>query len=455
MPDNGTQTRPRIAIVSQGLGRITPPRAHGSIATWSYETSRHLARRCSVLLIEFGEQSFGTRTLEYEGCDYVYLPNAVNELLNRIHRKLSRIVRLFRSAARNVQRPAYASAFHNLAYIVQAAWQARRWRSDVVHVHNFSQFVPVVRFFNRNARIVLHMNCEWLSQHDPKMIARRVAKADAIACCSGHVRRRFLEAFPAFADRTHVLHNGSNVERFLPSDNVAAKGPAQRLRVLFVGRISPEKGVHVLVEAFAKIAPSFPRASLELVGGAGSLPAEFLVGLSHDPWVRGLERFYRTDYYEEVRKRIPENLRDRFVFHGNLSHDQLAEHTRRATVFVSPSFSDAFPLTVIEAMASGLPVVASAVGGIAEQVVDGETGLLVPPDDVEALADALSRVLADGELRERMGSAGRARALRLFSWQAISEQAGRIYCGEQGTAASGSNARTGSPLPDGGARAER
>jgi len=422
--------RQRVVIISQGMGKIEPPRAYGSISTWTYETARHLARRYSVLLIEFGNQLFGTRTLNHESIVYVYLPAAVNRIFNRVHRIISRIARPFRSAARRALRPDYASACHSFAYIILAAYQARRWQSDIVHIHNFSQFVPVVRALTPKARIVLHMNCEWLSQHDPAMIARRVEKADAVVCCSDHVRRRLLETFPGLRDRSHVVFNGTNVQRFLPPDNVSPRGPPQQLRVLFVGRISPEKGVHVLIDAFAKVALSMPRVSLELVGGAGSLPPEFLVGLSRDPLVRSLERFYRTDYLSEVKSRIPAELRDRIVFHGNLSHDELAGHYRRATVFVSPSLSDAFPLTVVEAMAAGLPVVASAVGGIPEAVVDEETGLLVEPDDVEALAAGLTRILQEGELRQRMGAASRARALKLFSWHAISEETARVYSGE-------------------------
>jgi len=422
--------RPRVAIISQGLGRIEPPRAYGSISIWTYETARHLAARYSVLLIEFGTQAFGARSLERENILYVYLPTAVNRILNGVHRRIARVTRMLSSPARRTLRPDYASGFHNLAYIVLGAWTARRRRSDIVHVHNFSQFVPIVRALNPKARIVLHMNCEWLSQHDPAMISRRVAKADAVVCCSGHVRRRLLEVFPGLRDRSHVVFNGTNVERFLPSENVAATGPSQELRLLFVGRISPEKGVHVLIDAFAKVAASISRVSLELVGGAGSLPPEFLVGLSRDPLVRELERFYRTDYLSEVMSRIPAELHDRIVFHGNLTHEELAAHYRRATIFVSPSFSDAFPLTVVEAMAAGLPVVASAVGGIPEAVVDGETGLLVEPDDVEALGAALMRILQEGELRRRMAAASRARALRLFSWGAISEEIARVYSGE-------------------------
>jgi glycosyltransferase involved in cell wall biosynthesis len=278
------------------------------------------------------------------------------------------------------------------------------------------------------------MHCEWLSQHDPLMIAPRVAKADAIVCCSGHVLRRFLEVFPAFRAKSQIVYNGTNIDRFRPSEKVGNGGASQPLRILFVGRISPEKGVHVLVDAFARIAATIPRATLELVGGSGSLPPEFLVGLSRDPLVRRLEAFYGSDYVADVKRRIPAELRDRVMFHGSVGHDVVAGHYRDATIFVIPSFSDAFPLTVVEAMGAGLPVVGSAVGGIPEAVIDGETGLLVEPDDADALAEALRRVLVDRELRVRMAAAGRARVLRMFSWSAISAQVSGVYFGGAGRA---------------------
>ena len=81
-------------------------------------------------------------------------------------------------------------------------------------------------------------------------------------------------------------------------------------------------------------------------------------------------------------------------------------------------------------MAAGLPVVASRVGGIPEAVVECETGLLVERDNVDELADALRRLLTDGDLREGMAAKGRARALELFSWQAISQQIARVYFGD-------------------------
>jgi glycosyltransferase involved in cell wall biosynthesis len=421
------EKRPRVAFISQGLGRIVPPHASGSIATWTYEVARRLSSDQPVMLLEFGERAFGTERAQHEGALYVYVPTAINRVINAVHRRLSGLLRWFWTAERRLRRPAYASIFHNLGFSLQAAWHARRCRCDVIHVHNFSQFVPVMRALNPNARIVLHMNCEWLSQHDPSMIGPRLARADAILGCSGHIARKIVERFPQFEARCQVVYNGTDVERFLPAgDSVVAHAPAP-LRILFVGRISPEKGVHLLVDAFATVGDKFPTATLELVGGAGSLPADFLVALSDDPLVKGLESFYGGDYLTEIKRRVPERLKERVIFHGNVVHRDLAGHYGRATVFVNPSLSDAFPLTVVEAMAAGLPIVASEVGGVPESVAEEVTGLLVKPNSAEALAFGLCRLLGDSNLRTRMSAAARERALTLFSWQAIAGRAAQVY----------------------------
>ena len=113
-----------------------------------------------------------------------------------------------------------------------------------------------------------------------------------------------------------------------------------------------------------------------------------------------------------LRDRLPGTL-------GWVAHDELLRLYERAAVVVCPSLREGFGVSCAEAMAHGRPVVASAVGGLRDLVVDGETGLLVPPGDVAALRAALERLLADAELRRRLGAAARARAAEHFSWDAL------------------------------------
>jgi glycosyltransferase involved in cell wall biosynthesis len=151
--------------------------------------------------------------------------------------------------------------------------------------------------------------------------------------------------------------------------------PTEPPAVLFVGRLSAEKGI------------------LELVQAADGMK---LVVAGDGP----------------LRERVPGAL-------GFVPHHELGPLYERAAVVAVPSHREGFGVACAEAMAAGRPVVASAVGGLLDLVVDGETGLLVPPRDVQALRAALERLLADGELRQKLGAAGRERVRERFSWPAV------------------------------------
>ena len=110
-----------------------------------------------------------------------------------------------------------------------------------------------------------------------------------------------------------------------------------------------------------------------------------------------------------------------------LPREQLYERLDRAAVVVFPSRRDGFPVACAEAMAHGRAVVATAVGGLPDMVVDGETGLLVPPGDRRALRAAIDRLLADSELRRRLGANARARIEELCGWERVIDQTVAAY----------------------------
>jgi len=404
----------KIAFVSQPWNRVVPPVQAGSLAIWTYQIARRLARSHQVTV--YSRRAPGDERLQqHEGVEY----RRFGLLADRCLRKLLEGFSRFRSP----ERPTFASPLYYPRYIRQVAADIRARQCDLVHIFNFSQFVPVVRAFNPGARIVLHMQCEWLTQLDRKMIARRLEGADAIIGCSRCITDAIRARFADFAGPCETIFNGVDPERFSGRAGKPDSEDKRERRLLFVGRVSPEKGVHVLLDALRIVADRFIQARLDVVGPIGECERDFVVALCDDERVAQLASFYDGRGYGSHLKEQWESLglQDRVTWHGAVPHRNLPAHYRGADVLINPSLSEPFGITVIEAMASETPVVASRVGGMIETVVDGKTGLLVEAGDAKALAEAICRLLSDAELCRSMGKAGRERVMRYFSWDRIAE----------------------------------
>jgi glycosyltransferase involved in cell wall biosynthesis len=200
--------------------------------------------------------------------------------------------------------------------------------------------------------------------------------ATTIFSMSAFAARSLVLDYGVDPDRVRVVGAGPNVAPVAPVPAVPRE-PA----ILFVGRSFAPKGGPDLVEAFRRLRRHHPHAAL---------------------WI--------------VSQEAPAALPAGAVFHGPLGPDALAALFARASVFALPTLREAFGLVFLEAMAFGLPVVASAVEAVPEIVVQGETGLLVPPRDPAALAEACAALLADPARARRLGEAGRARVAERFGW---------------------------------------
>ncbi len=210
-----------------------------------------------------------------------------------------------------------------------------------------------------------------------------------------------------------VIHNGIALERFRPepaSDRVreglGLKAGAKVVAVL--ARLSGVKGLEYFLEAAALLVPRFPEARFLIVGESAA----------QDPQGRP----YRVGL-EEQSARL--GLSGRVVFAG--FRDDIPKVLSLVTVSVLPSLSEGLSNTVLESMAAGVPVVATAVGGNPEMVREGVTGLLVPPRDPRSLAAAIERILRDPALGRRLGSAGRQSATENFSLQSMAQKTASLY----------------------------
>jgi glycosyltransferase involved in cell wall biosynthesis len=204
---------------------------------------------------------------------------------------------------------------------------------------------------------------------------------------------------PAVQARTSVVYNGVGTEEFRPGrDGGRVRReldiPQDALVIGSVARLTPWKGQHYLLEAFARMAAEMPRAVLLLVGG----------------------RLLDSDSYErKLRSMVAQTgLARRIVFAGHRT--DLPEVLAAIDVFVhTATEKDTCPLALVSAMASGLPVVAFDIEGVREVVGDGSESLLVPRADTGSLAEALLRTYRDARLRERLGAASRRKAEESFS----------------------------------------
>ena len=260
----------------------------------------------------------------------------------------------------------------------------REHRPDVLHVHWIvPQGVVALAVARRLPWLVTTLGGDVYALTDPLSLRLKRAvlrRAAAVTTMNVDMRRRLLE-LGAPADATLVLPMGADVTGVRATGAGVARVAG---RVLFVGRLVEKKGLAVLLDALRTVPGDW---SLDVVGG-GPLRAEL-----------------------EARAA---GLPVRFL--GQATKDDLARAYAGCDLLVAPSVpaasgdQDGLPVALLEAMAAGCPVVASRIAGIDEAVVDGETGLLVPPGDAAALAAALTRLLGDRQLRDRLGAAASARA---------------------------------------------
>ena len=188
-----------------------------------------------------------------------------------------------------------------------------------------------------------------------------------------------------------VAHNGVDIGDFSSLPERRDNAPT----ILFVGGLEPRKGLELLILAMSRVRVVHPRARLQVVAKAG------FRGVDHVQW------------FEHLADRA--GVRDRVEFSESVNQDELLGLYSSADIVALPSRNEGWGLSLMEAMACGRPVVATKVGGIPELVRDGVDGVLVEPEDVLGLGEAISTLLDDSELRRRMGSSGRARA-GAFSW---------------------------------------
>lgn len=273
----------------------------------------------------------------------------------------------------------------------QVGRRLRAFGPDVVHLHEpFAPSTTLWALLTSRAPLVgtFHSGAQPARLYDVagpllRRLARRLAVRIAVSEAAADVARRRL------GGRFEVVPNGVDVARFAgaaPAD----LGPGTKL--LFVGRLDERKGFAIAADAFGRLAADRPGLRLVVAGD-------------------GPER--------SAAEPLPAAVRERITFLGPVANEDLPPIHAACDLFVAPNVGgESFGIVLVEAMAAGLPVVATAIPGFTEVVRDGADGLLVPPRDPDATAASIARVLDDPAFAARLAASGRERA-RAYSWDAV------------------------------------
>lgn len=320
---------------------------------------------------------------------------------------------------------------------INIQWAASLKDIDIIHCHTwYSHFGGVLSSRLLQCPLILTTHSlephrPWKSEalgqggYDMSCWIERTAyeAADGVIAVSQGMKRDVMDLYGVPEDRVQVIYNGIDPDFYKPTfDNAVLKKwniDPSRPFVLFVGRITRQKGISQLIQAIPQIDPN---AQIVLCAGAPDT----------------------QELADECKNLILEmqKTRDGVIWiQEMMPHSELRILYSHATVFATPSLYEPFGIINLEAMSCGTPVVGSAVGGIPEIIIDGETGYLVPlkaksatnfdpvdPKDFQTqFADKLNRILSNPTLAQKMGIVSRQRAIDVFSWKNIAKQTFDFY----------------------------
>jgi len=297
--------------------------------------------------------------------------------------------------------PGLRAHLYQLFYFAEATILARHFHQhSITHLHNhFADISANVAMLTAELAAIpfsytLHGPAEL---YEPLRwhLREKTARAKFVACISYFARSQAMYfSDPAHWDKLKIIHCG--VDPSLYDRPAGTAGNLGETRLVFVGRLTAIKGLRILLDAFAKARDTRPGLHLTLIGDGDD---------------RAQLELLAAPFGEAV------------TFSGYQSQQAVADALVAADIFTLPSFSEGVPVVLMEAMASGKPVISSLVAGIPELVEDGESGFLVPPGDVDTLAERIGRLADDPALRTKMGAKGRAKVQDAFN---IKTEAARI-----------------------------
>jgi len=232
-------------------------------------------------------------------------------------------------------------------------------------------------------------------------VARACKKVDRIIVNSEYMRSKVIAWYGANSDKIAVIPNGVDLDMFgVQNRRIVLSGdPA----ILFVGHLWWVKGVDVLLQAMVRLKSVLPEVKLHLVGG---------------------EHEHYENNYRLVAKR--NGLEEQVIFHGAVPHSIIPYYYKSAALCVFPSRHEGFSVTMLEAMASGTPIVASDIERFREILQDGENAVLFKSEDAVSLSTAILRLCADSDLRKKISQKA-SKTVMNYSWDSIAERYVSFY----------------------------
>jgi colanic acid/amylovoran biosynthesis glycosyltransferase len=317
------------------------------------------------------------------------------------------------SLAMRLSRPGWRARLWQLFYFVEAVVLWNRCRAlgiRHVHVHFANAAADIALLASRlGTRLEPASPWSWsFTMHGPTEFANvsaygmnaKVEQAEFVICISDYARSQLMGLTRrGLWQKLHVVHVGIPLAQF---ERTSSTHRSSDVHILFVGRHVPEKGHAVLLEGVAMLARRNHRLRVTLVGD-------------------GPERIE----LEHLADRL--GLASHVAFTGAVGQDDIMRIYESATIFCLPSFAEGVPTVLMEAMAMQLPVVSTWIAGIPELVEHERSGFLVAPGRPDALADQLERLIADPDLAERLGEAGREKVTSRFDVVETSLQLHRVF----------------------------
>jgi glycosyltransferase involved in cell wall biosynthesis len=291
---------------------------------------------------------------------------------------------------------------------------------DVFHAHFDippGPFAALNYKRKKDSPLVITYHGDWLSDYgsifrragvyltNKLMVNKLLSSADVIISPSEYYVEQS-DILKQHVDKIRVIHNGINTESFEIKET--CEDCRQKLGIdlninviLYVGYLVNHKGPEILLDSFKEILDHSPDTLLIFVGD-GTLKKE-------------LEKKSQKEGYEM-------NIR----FTGFLDQDLIKMYYKSADLLILPSLSDCFPMVILEAMASGLPIIASDIGGISEMVTDNQNGILIEPGNDKVISDTALHLLSDGNILKKMGEKGKSSVLK-FTWENIYKETEDLY----------------------------